>query len=327
MAKPLPGAALLTVLPLMMPAGVARGEQDVVFTGMCDASGAVTLPDGKFVVADDEDNVLRVYDSGRGGAPLSATDLSPDLQLSGKKKVPETDLEAATRLGDRALWLTSHGRNSQGKPQPSRLRLFGTIGGNGSPLRVVGKPYSHLLDDLLRAPALARFDLQAASQKAPKQPGGLNIEGMTARPDGRSVIIGFRNPVPRGRALVLPLLNPLEVLDGRPAEFGAAQLLDLEGRSVRSISFWRGRYLLIGGGIADETVSKLYTWDGKSDRPRPVTSVALDDFNPEGFASFEDRAEVLLLSDDGTREIDGQPCKKLKDASRKRFRGRWVRVP
>jgi hypothetical protein len=36
---------------------------------------------------------------------------------------------------------------------------------------------------------------------------------------------------------------------------------------------------------------------------------------------------VLLLSDDGTREIDGQPCNKLKDLTRKRFRGPWVTVP
>ena len=126
---------------------------------------------------------------------------------------------------------------------------------------------------------------------------------------------------------MLPLLNPLEMIEGQPAQLGAPRLLDLDGRGIRSISFWRGRYLVIGGGIADETVSRLYTWDGKSDRARPVASVVLDDFNPEGFASFEDRPQVLLLSDDGTREIDGQPCKKLKDAARKRFRGRWVSVP
>jgi hypothetical protein len=315
----------VTVLALMAPPSTTAAPADVVFTGMCDASGAVTLDGGKFLVADDEDNVLRVYDAARGGAPLSATDLSADLQLPSKKKAPETDLEAATNLGDRALWLTSHGRNSKGKPQPSRLRLFATTG-DTTP-RLVGTPYTHLLDDLLKAPALARYGLQAASQKAPKQPGALNIEGMTARPDGRSVIIGFRNPLPQGKAIVLPLLNPLEMIEGQSGKLGPPQLLELDGRGIRSISSWRGRYLLIGGGVADETTSRLFTWDGKSDRPRPVTSVALDDFNPEGFASFEDRPQVLLLSDDGTREIDGQPCKKLKDPTRKRFRGRWVTVP
>jgi hypothetical protein len=318
--------AALAVPPLMsMGPRPARAAGDVLFTGMCDASGAVTLPEGKFVVADDEDNVLRVYDAQRGGGPLSAADLSPELELPSKKKAPETDLEAATLLGDRALWLTSHGRNSKGKPQPSRLRLFATTA--GTPPRLVGKPYTHMLEDLLKAPALARFGLQTAAEKAPKQPGALNIEGMTARPDGRSVIIGFRNPLPRGKALVVPLLNPLEMIDtGQTARLGAPQLLELEGRGIRSISFWRGRYLLIGGGIADEAVSRLYTWDGKSDRPRAI-AVALDDLNPEGFASFEDRPQVLLLSDDGSREIDGQPCKKLKDPTRKRFRGRWVTVP
>jgi hypothetical protein len=36
---------------------------------------------------------------------------------------------------------------------------------------------------------------------------------------------------------------------------------------------------------------------------------------------------VLVLSDDGTREVGGKPCKKLKDPRQKGFRGVWVRVP
>src|SRR5687768_12770455 len=93
----------------------AATVREVVFQGACDASGAVPLSDRRVVVADDEDNILRVYDAHVGGAPLSKTDLSASLglPLKGKKKrrAPELDLEAATRIGDRAYWLTSHGRN------------------------------------------------------------------------------------------------------------------------------------------------------------------------------------------------------------------------
>src|SRR5688572_27491330 len=92
-----------------------RNLREVVFRGACDASGAVPLSDRRFVVADDEDNILRVYDADTGGAPLTQTDLSPalGLPLKGKKhpEAPELDLEAATRIADRAYWLTSHGRS------------------------------------------------------------------------------------------------------------------------------------------------------------------------------------------------------------------------
>jgi hypothetical protein len=309
-------------------AAAAAPASTVEFIGMCDASGAVPLAGGRFVVADDEDNVLRVYDADRGGAPLQAVDVSPALDLPRKKKTPEADLEAATRVGDRALWLTSHGRNSKGKPQPARLQFFATsLPEKGRPMTPVGKPYHGLLQDLLEAPALARFGLREAEGRSPKEPGGLNIEGMTARPDDKSVIIGFRNPVPREGALLVPILNPLEMMDGQRARLGTPTLLDLGGRGVRSISFWRGRYLIVGGGIASEAESALFTWDGTARVARPVPGLRLDGWNPEAFASFEDRDRILLLSDDGTRLLDGEPCKKLKDPGRKRFRGRWVEVP
>ena len=174
---------------------------------------------------------------------------------------------------------------------------------------------------------LASFGLRQAAERAPKEPGGLNIEGMTARPDGHSVVIGFRNPVPRGRALLLPLLNPLEMIQGQAAQLGTPVLVDLQGRGVRSISFRKGSYLIIGGGIADEKTSKLFRWDGQSERAKPVDAVDLTGINPEGFVTFENHPQVLLLSDDGTREIDGQPCKKLKQPAARRFRGRWVNLP
>src|SRR5262245_56650755 len=85
------------------------GARVVIFQGTCDASGAVALNDHLFVVADDENNVLRVHDADRGGAPLAAWDVSAELgvPITGKKRPrpAEMDLEAATRLGDRAYWL------------------------------------------------------------------------------------------------------------------------------------------------------------------------------------------------------------------------------
>jgi len=301
----------------------------VEFSGACDASGAVTLDGGLMLVADDEDNVLRVYDGRRGGAPLRSLDLSPVLGLpGGKKKPPEVDLEAATRLGERAYWMSSHGRSSSGKAAPARLRFFATRGhGDARDLELVGRPYTRLVDDLIAAPQLARFQLARAEALPPKDEGGLNLEGMTAMPDGRSILIGFRSPVPGGQALLVPLLNPAEVVEGGSAGFGAPVLVDLHGLGVRSLSWWRGRYLIIGGGVASGTPSRLFTWKGRGDAPVEVPGVELGSLNPEAFISPEESDEILLLSDDGTVEEDGVACKKQKNVASKRFRGKWIRLP
>src|SRR4051812_31397526 len=42
----------------------------VSFVGACDASGAVPIDERHFAVADDEDNVIRVYDAVAGGKPV-----------------------------------------------------------------------------------------------------------------------------------------------------------------------------------------------------------------------------------------------------------------
>jgi hypothetical protein len=323
-------------------APVVRGAQrQVVFSGMCDASGAVPLSAKLFAVADDEGNVLRIYDADRGGAPLASVDVSDGLDLpqpkvkkkkrnkpgkTKKKRAPETDLEAATRVGELALWLTSHGRNSGGKLKHERHRLFATTRPKeGAELPVVGVPYQTLLDDLAADPRYAVFGLQHAGELAPKQPGGLNIEGMTERPEG-GVLIGFRNPVPKGKALMVPLLNPLEVVHGESPRFGDPVTLDLGGLGVRSLSFWHGRYLIAAGHYDQGAPSQLYTWDGGQKLER-VRTLDFRRFNPEAFYSPEEREEFLVLSDDGSLSVDGEDCKKLRDGSHKRFRGVWVTLP
>ena len=266
----------------------------------------------------------------RGGPPLSSTDVSPalGLPLRGKKrpKALELDLEAGARIGDRAYWLTSHGRNASGKLRPERLRFFATTASTEG-VRPAGKPYEHLLDDLLANPALAGFRLREAAELPPKAPGGLNIEGLTATPAG-DLLIAFRNPIPHGRALLVPILNAAELVDGGVgvrARLGAPTLLDLDGNGVRSLSWWRGRYLIIAGPYASGGTSRIYDWTGAGE-PK-LLSIDLEGFNPEGFFTPENRSEILLLSDDGGRAIDGVACKELHDASKKRFRGLWVHVP
>lgn len=298
---------------------------------MCDASGAVALDQHRFAVADDEDNVIRIYDADRPGAPVASFDLSPSLGLPQKRSrktgrlgdAPETDIEGAARVEDVAYWITSHGLNSSGKRKPERFRFFATNAPiDASAIRVLGRPYQELVADLLADARYAPFALERASQLAPKERGALNVEGLAQRAEG-GLFVGFRSPVPEGKALLAPLLNPRDVVQGARALFGAPVLLALEGLGVRDIARWRGRYLILAGARDGRAGTRLFVWDGQS-APRKLSTLGLDALNPEGIVTPADGARVLLLSDDGTQEIDGDECKRLDDVSKKRFRGFWV---
>lgn len=313
---------LLSCLASLFLAGSLHSAALTQFGGMCDASAVVPLTEDLFVVADDEDNFLRVYSLSRGGQPVTCFNLSRFLGF--KKNSGETDLEGAARIGDHIYWISSHGRNSKGKNQPMRQRLFVTTvstQGKQVSLQPYGTPYSGLLNDLARAPQLKRFQLGQAALNAPKDADALNIEGLAATPEGQ-LLIGFRNPVPEGRALVVPLLNPTEVAQGKPAHLGDPHQLDLGGLGIRSLSRWRNRYLVVAGATGSGGPSRIFEWNRSTGAVQPIHDLPLDDLNPEAITPWPDldSNEWLILSDDGARICDGVEAKKLKNPERKRFR-------
>ena len=292
------------------------------FRGMCDASALEMLDEDLFVAANDEDNVLRVYSRSREGFAVQTVDFSSHYRLAKKKQ--EIDFEGAARIGNRIYWISSHGANAKGKFQPSRHRLFATdvISTNGAPKLVpVGRIYSNLLRDLAMDPRFTEFQFIRASQRAPKAEGGLNIEGLAATPQGH-LLIGFRNPIPDGKALIIPLLNPHEVVEGRKGLFGAAIRVELKGMGIRSITPFDESYLIVAGSHESEGVSQLYVWNGKSEGATLLSPRGLAG-NPEGLAVLNEsgKRKLFVVSDDGTETIAGRDCKKLKDPALKVFRG------
>ena len=251
------------------------------FTGLSDASAVEELDGGYLAVAGDEDNIIHVYRHGLGSAPVFKLDLADFLGVSRKAK--ETDLEGAARIGSRIYWITSHGRDSKGKLSPSRHRFFATTASATNAFadfQPVGRPYRELISDLIRDPRYRRFDLASAAALAPKLSGGLNIEGLAATPEGH-LLIGFRNPIPEGRALIVPLLNPAEVIEGVRPRFGDPILLDLGWTGIRSITSKDSRYWIVAGSPTEGGLSRLHVWDGVSPRPEPVRSASLLGLNPE----------------------------------------------
>lgn len=297
---------------LLIAAGAAgAASAQTRYEGMCDASAAVALDAHHFVVADDERNQLSVY---RRGQPAVLGQVDLDTFLDTRK---ESDLEGAAQVGSRIYWIASHARNSAGKEREDRHRFFATDV-RGTTVDPVGRPYTRLLDDLLAAPLLAPLKLADAARRAPEADGGFNIEGLAAAPDG-SLLIGLRNPVPQGRALVIPLLNPADLVQGHgPARFAAALPLDLGGRGVRSIERVGSGYLIAAGPTGDDGTFAVYRWSGRAaDAPVPL-ALNLGTLRPEALFAWPDGA-VTLLSDDGGVKVGRKACKDA-DKARRSFR-------
>lgn len=299
---------LIAIVPLVW-SFATYGQTVERYERMCDASAAVALDARHFVVAGDEKNVLLIYERGRPKV-LAQVPLDDFLRSKGD----EADLEAGTRIGERIYWIGSMSRDGKGRPAPARDRFFATdiVGGSTPPtLRPVGKAPSHLRDAIISSEAGRELQLEQAAAKAPEAPGGLNIEGLTHTDDG-TLLIGFRNPLRAGKALVLPLLNPAELIAGQAPRFGQAIALDLGGRGVRSMTRTADGFLVVGGPVADDGSFALFHWRGGSDTPQRLTRPTLGTLRPEALFGWPGGAQWQLLSDDGGVIEDGKLCKKLK---------------
>jgi hypothetical protein len=297
-----------------------------VYHGASDVSTAVFLNDNHFVVADDETNSLRVYDPKIPGKPVFWLDLTAFLGVESSH--PEADMEASAPVGDRIYWITSHGRNRDGKPRPSRYRFFSTVlrpVDGRVQLEPVGLPCSTLVSQFLAHPSSVqgliarstRLDASLSKKEqtalAPKEKG-LNIEGLAVYPPHQSLLIGLRNPLfsPTGKkggsAIIIELLNPQAVVDtGDPARFGEVLFWDLEDRGVRSMHYSERHkmYFIVAGAVDSETTFALYRWDGDFER-QPVKIhqwPKKDSFNPEAIAERAFDGLLWIFSDDGTLKV------------------------
>lgn len=275
----------------------------VVHEGMANASAIALLDPNWFVAASDESNVLQVFPVDSEGPSVAQVDLSGAAAVLGKST--EIDLEGAARIGDRVYWIGSHGRNKDGKPRSNRQRLMATrVEKDGTTMRLVpeGRPYSGLLTELLADPRYEALGIRRAAANPPEQ-GGINIEGLGSTADG-GLLIGFRSPLVDGKALLVPVLNPKEVLDGQKLRLGDPILLDLGGLGVRDL-VWSGKeHFLIGGGVKGAAKAKLFRWTGGSAAPEEVKGTGFKHFNPEALTvtgSGQD-IELLVLSDDGNHQ-------------------------
>jgi len=324
------------------------------FTGTSDASTAVAIDSQFMLVADDENQVLRLYDRSNSGLPIAGFDFTSSLGLpDASAGVPrEVDLEASLRVGNRIYWLGSLSNSSSGDVRPNRNRLFATdVSGSGAStsLSYVGRY------DNLKANLISWGDANGYNFTASAAPGvfpevadgsGFNIEGLTIAPNGTTAYVAFRAPeVPtaiRTRALIAPITNFADLVTGvaTSASIGAPIELDLGGRGIREIKRSSGGdYLIIAGPTNTATGKapkdfRLFTWSGNAADAPVLRSADLTSLLAGGsFESIVDlptnlnsSSQIQLLVDNGDTDFynNGTAAKELNHNNFKKFRGEWL---
>ena len=302
------------LLGLLLVALAACGAADAIpgfdkfrkFELIYEPSGVQQLPDGRFVVVEDEsDHPLDVFSLQADGEvteqPLYRASL---LGWISSNRVMGTleDLEGLAADGEGRLYaITSHSRKDDGKRANQREQLvrFALDGEQIVDFQVVR--------GLRKAIGAQHESLKdAAKIRDVKDDGGFNIEGLAFDATGQSLLIGLRSPRAGDNAIIVVVENPQAMFDRGEAPRISDRLieLDLDGGGIRGLSYdpHLGRFLVIGNKPGK--AFKLWSWSGDPGEPpkrlaiphlknlrqaESVTPVRVDG-RPEG---------ILIVSDDG----------------------------
>ena len=332
-------------------------EQTTWLQGSCDASAMADVGGGYFYVADDENNILRLYNSQFSGMPLRTVNAEGFANGS-----EEYDVEGATVSDDgkTIYWITSLANSKKGKEKPYRNRAFTTkINGSGAEATLTSGAYSEKFRD-----AMIKFgddngwsfsaSASFANSMIPKRIDGFNVEGLTLKTNGNgAAYIGFRAPcVPkkgvtptssnRKYAVMATVENFEQIFSGSgksstTPQVGAPVLFDFGGLGIRSIERVGDYYVIIAGLFEGGGTPKAYLWDGTTnENADPITvngghltemSLALEniavggDGHPEALTARQEDNKLYLniVCDGGSADMynDGKENKDYSADSKK----------
>ena len=301
-----------------------NGVEEKKYSGISNPSGAVAVNNNLFIVGDDEDNLLRLYDRNVPEKPLQVIKLSSVFKgVIADGEDLEIDLESAAEIAGTVFWIGSHSSSRTGEYREARHRLLAVNikPGANHKFAIVpaGEIYTTLIKDLQDDSRFNTYNFGKAKKTQAKALGGLSIEGLASTPDN-GLLIGFRNPLnggkvkdgrlENGKALIVKLKNPFEVIHGLKAKFADPIELDLDGFGIREITQRKDHKYLIVAGAYHENIAtedhkkeegKLYKWSSKSGKLNKLKRFELESYNIEAALFYPGNDDfVQLLSDDGT---------------------------
>jgi Protein of unknown function (DUF3616) len=274
--------------------------------GLYEPSGIRQLPDGRFLVVEDEKEHSFSLATISAGGDVKTTLLVPGWFQSGNPVWKLDDLEGLALDGLGFLYaVTSYSRDDDGNEKKSREKLVR--------FRIEGaRVVAPVVVDGLKPALVAAHPLLAAAAQVldAKSGGGLNIEALEITPDGQRLLIGFRSPLQGSLAVIASVENPAAVFeaDAAPQISSALQTLDLDGYGIRGMAFIAplGGYLVISGPVSREGEFGLWFWSGEPAAPaRRVTVAGLPGLErAEGVcpAVIDGVTKIVIVSDDGSRK-------------------------
>ena len=287
-------------------------------------------------VADDETNVIKLFNRNNSGLSVYQFDVNPYLNLSGT----EVDIEGSFRSTtnpNRIYWIGSLSNSKTGQARPDRNRIFATdIVGTGANATLVFVGYYGNLRSRIITWGDANgfnFTAKAATGIEPKRIDGFNVEGLEMGPDGTTLYIGFRAPYVgsgNNNAVICPLLN-FEAWfgNGSPTAnptFGAPIVLNLNNHGIRSLGKnASNQYIIVAGSYAAEGTFELYSWNGQPASAPVLLTANLSNLKPEGIveipSSLTGSFQVDLISDLGSNIIynDAIENKAVAQANHRKF--------
>lgn len=272
-----------------------------------ESSGIGQLPDGRFLVINDEKDhpmdLLTLNDAGQ----FSAEELYPDKQFekdsigSGFRKL--ADLEGIDIDNQGYIYaVTSHAFNSKGEKKPDRKKLLRfKMEGN----QILEPSVINNLEESIakQHPFLAK----AIANPDSKSNDGFNIEGLSLNSSQDKLLFGLRSPLVDNKTVIVSINNPKELFttaNATPQVSETVSLLDLGGNGVRSINYFPllNGYLIMSGpvGKSNNVNFKLWLWCGDTDAVQPVTVTGLTGFEEtEGMAHmlWHGQPRVVMITD------------------------------
>ena len=273
-------------------------------TGIYEPSGIQQLPDGRFVVIEDEQARPFSLVSIQANGWVSSTSLGSNKARRESKVNKLDDLEGLTQdLQGNLYAITSHSRTEKGNKKKSRNKLVRfRINEN----EIVD---ARIVKGLKRALKTAHPILASAAKvHAVKEDEGLNIEALAFTPDYQRLLIGFRSPLIEGRAIIAPIENHVAMFEDNAAPQVADSLitLDLQGHGIRGMAYFSDfkAYLIISGpATRDTSLFQLWLWHGDPDQQpvRLVVDGLVGLERAEGVcpAQIEGLSRIVIVSDDG----------------------------
>lgn len=270
------------------------------FYNVFEPSGATTMPDGKVLLVEDESSAsaLKLMEVNEDSSIVEVGELYLPKKIKKIFKKDIEDLEAITSDGNIVFGITSHTLNKSNKRKSAREKIImftyteGTIKDFYS--------YNKLKDALVRRyPELFQNSIFGGEN--------MDIEGLSYDSSSGALLVAFRSPVPKGKAVIIAIENPKEIfLKEQAPRFSKPMMLELNGNGIRDITYDEQKegYWIIAGSSSERDASfELWFWSKKDANLSPVKNHP-DIGYGEGITLVKKnfhRPSLLIVQDNGKK--------------------------